>query len=116
MIIKQDSHNQIENDEPPGVEYSKKSGSEGKKNKASTLQKFMPLILSNYEITESINSLNLKQSKVFNVVYSWVKGKVKYDEDHVEPNHIFFKQYMHTCISFGESDIQRYIKNVDLSL
>ena len=58
-----------------------------KKHEALTLQKFMPLILANYKITESINSLNLKQREVFNVVHSWVKEKVKYDGDHVEPIH-----------------------------
>ena len=47
----------------------------------------MPKILSDDEIPEDINSLDLKQREVFNVVHpcaTCAKNNVKYDGDDVE--------------------------------
>ena len=39
----------------------------------------MPQILSKDEIVECINSLDLKQREVFNVVHTWAKDYVNHD-------------------------------------
>ena len=49
----------------------------------------MPKILPDDEIAEGINSLNLKQRGVFNVLHTWTKDYVKDNRYHVEPAHIF---------------------------
>ena len=52
----------------------------------------MPKILSDDEIPEGINSLDLKQREDFNVVHTCAtcaKNNVKYDGDDVEPLYIF---------------------------
>ena len=55
----------------------------------------MPKILPDDEIAEGINSLNLKQREVFNVVQTWAKDYVKYDGHDIEPAHISFRQWRH---------------------
>ena len=49
----------------------------------------MPQILPDDEIAKGINSLNVKQSKVFSVVHTVAKNYVKCDGHDVEPVHIF---------------------------
>ena len=49
----------------------------------------MPQVLPDAEIAKDINSLNLKQREVFNVVHTWAKNYVKYDGHDVDPVHIF---------------------------
>ena len=49
----------------------------------------MPQVLPGDEIAKGISSLNSKQREVFNVVHTWAKLFVKYDEHDVEPVHIF---------------------------
>ena len=47
------------------------------------------------------------------MVHTWAKDNVKYDGHDVEPVHIlFFRQCRNRSISFGESNIQRHIKNI----
>ena len=90
MINNLDPHSQNENDETTGIKYSNKSFSEeGETNKIFVLLNFMPQILPDDNIAEGINSLNLKQREVFNVIHEWVKGNVKYDWHNIEPIHIF---------------------------
>ena len=56
-----------------GPKHSNESNSEElESNKTFAIPNLMPHILSEDEITESINSLNLKQKKVFNVVHTWL--------------------------------------------
>ena len=49
----------------------------------------MPQILAHDEIAEGLNSLNLKQRDVFNVVNTWAKCYVRHSVHNVEPIHIF---------------------------
>ena len=58
-------------------------------NKTSAIANFMPQILPDDEIAKAINSLNSKQMEVFNVVHTWAKDYVKYNEYDFEPLHIF---------------------------
>ena len=77
LINNQDSYSQIENDEISGAEYPNNNDSEDiETNKTSTIPTFMPQILPDNEIAEGINSLNLKQRDVFNVVRKWAKEYV----------------------------------------
>ena len=77
LINNQDSYSQIENDEISGAEYPNNNDSEDiETNKTSTIPTFMPQILPDNEIAEGINSLNLKQKDVFNVVRKWAKEYV----------------------------------------
>ena len=56
----------------------------------SAIPNVMPKILSYDEIAESINSLNLKKRKVFNVVHTWAnRNYVNYDGHDLELVHIF---------------------------
>ena len=90
-ITNQDPHSQIEKDETPGTEYLLENDSEDAEiNKTSAIPNFMPKILPDDEITEGIDSLNLKQREVFNVVHTRVEDYVKYNEHDVEPVYIFF--------------------------
>ena len=50
----------------------------------------MSQILPDDEIAEAINSSNSEQREVFNVIHTWDKDYVKYDECNVQPIHIFF--------------------------
>ena len=91
MINNQEPHSQIENDEIPGAEYSIESDSvEGETSKTSALPNFMPQVLPDDEITEGL-ALNSKQREIFHVVHTWAKDYVIYNENNVEPTHIFFK-------------------------
>ena len=77
LINNQDSYSQIENDEISGAEYTNNNDSEDiETNKTSTIPTFMPQLLPDNEIAEGINSLNLKQRDVFNVVRKWAKEYV----------------------------------------
>ena len=49
----------------------------------------MPQILRDDELAEGINYLNSKQREVFTVVHTWAKDYVKYNENNIEPIHIF---------------------------
>ena len=49
----------------------------------------MPKILADGNIAEGTNSLHSKQNEVFNVVHTWAKDYVKYNEHNVEPVRIF---------------------------
>ena len=49
----------------------------------------MPQISPDNEIAEGINSLNSKQSEIFNMFCAWAKEYIKYDGHNVEPVHIF---------------------------
>ena len=80
----QDQHSQIENYETPEVEYPNEIDSEDTEtNKTSANSHFMPQILPDDKITKRINSLNTKQREVFNVVNTWAKDYVKYDENYL---------------------------------
>ena len=71
----QEPHSQIENDEISGAEFPNDNDSEGTEiNKTSAVPNFLPQILPDDEISEGINSLNLKQRKVFNVLHKWVES------------------------------------------
>ena len=60
-ITNQDSHSQIENDEPPGAKYPNEKDSEDTEtSKTSAIPNFMAKILPYHKIAEGINSLNLK--------------------------------------------------------
>ena len=73
-ITNQDPHSQIEDDETPGIEYPNGNDSEDREiNKKSASSNFMPNILPGDKIAEGINSLNLKQREVFNVVMHGLK-------------------------------------------
>ena len=62
LITSQNPHSQIENDETPGAEYHNENDSEETEtNKTSPIANFLPKILPDDEITEGIDSLNLKQ-------------------------------------------------------
>ena len=74
LISNQDLHTQIENDVTPVAEYPSENDLEDTEtNKTSAFRNFMLQILSNDEISNSINSLNSKQREVFNVAYKWTK-------------------------------------------
>ena len=89
-INNQGPHSQIENDETPEAEYPNGNDSEDTEtNKTSAIPNFMPQILPDDEIAKGINSLNVKQSKVFSVVHTVAKNYVKCDGHDVEPVHIF---------------------------
>ena len=91
LIKNWDSHSQIESDETPGANYPNENYSEvGETNRASALLNFISQILPDDEIAEAINSSNSKQREVFNVIHTWDKDYVKYDECNVQPIHIFF--------------------------
>ena len=65
----QDSQSLTENDEAPGAEYPNENDSEDKKtNRTSAIPNLMPKILPDDESAGGMNSLNLKQSEVFNAV------------------------------------------------
>lgn len=56
-------YNQIENDERPCTEYTNENDSEAKItkiNKPSAIPNFMPQILADDEIAQSVNSISLK--------------------------------------------------------
>ena len=53
----------------------------------------MPHILPDGEIAKGINLLNSEQRKVFNVVHTWAKSYVKYDEQHHTSAHISLRQW-----------------------
>ena len=90
LINNQDPHSQIENDETPEAEYPNESDlNEGETNRTFALPNFMPQILPDNEIAESVNSLNSKQREIFNVVHTWAKEYVTYEGHNVEPIHIF---------------------------
>ena len=90
LINNQDPHSQIENVEIPGAEYPNSNDSEDTEtNKTSTIPTFMPQILPDDEIAESMNSLNSKQREVFNVAHKWTKEHAKCNGHNVEPIHIF---------------------------
>ena len=114
----QDPHSQIENDEIPGGEYPNENDSEvTRTNKTSAIPNFIPQILPDDEIAKDTNSLNSEQREVFNEVHTWAKDYVKYDGFDVEPADIFLsKQCRDRKISFDESNIQRHIKNIALSM
>ena len=90
LINNQDPYSQIENDETSEAEYLNENDSEDTEtNKTSTIPTFMPQILPAGEITKGVNSLNSKQSKVFNVVHKWTKDYVKCNGHNVELVYIF---------------------------
>ena len=75
LINNQEPHSQIENDEISGAEFPNDNDSEGTEiNKISAVPNFLPQILPDDEISEGINSLNLKQREVFNVLHKWVES------------------------------------------
>ena len=105
----QDPHSQIENDETPEAEYPNENDSEDiETNKTSAIPNFMPQILSDNEIAKGINSLNLKEREVFNVVHTWAKNYVKYDGHDVQPVHIFLSGSERT----DKSHLMKVIYNV----
>lgn len=66
LIKNQDPHNQTENDEASGREYSHENDSrDTEENKASAIAHFMPKILLDDGIAEGINSLNSKRGLQF---------------------------------------------------
>ena len=86
----QDPDSQIENDETPEVEHHNENDSEDiERNKSPAIPNFMPKMLPDDEIAKGLNSLNSKQRKFFNVVHTWAKNYVKYDDNNVEQVHIF---------------------------
>lgn len=52
--------------------FNESNSEELESNKTFPIPNLMPRILSEDEITESINSLNLKQKDVFNVFHTWL--------------------------------------------
>ena len=107
-ITNQDPHSQFENDETPGAEYLNENYSEDtEKNKTSAISNFMTKMLTDDEITESINYLNLKQREVFNVVHKWAAYYVKYNGHGVEPVYIFFPG----SVGIGKSHLVKVIHN-----
>ena len=65
----QDPQSQIENNETPGTEYPNEHDSEDiETNKTSAISNFMPQILPDDETAKDINSLNSKQTEIFNVI------------------------------------------------
>ena len=90
LINNQDLHSQIENDETSEAEYLNENDSgDTETNKTSTIPTFVPQILPVGEIAKGVNSLNSKQSKVFNVVHKWAKDYVKCNGHNVELVYIF---------------------------
>ena len=109
LITNQDPHSQFENDKTPEVEYLSENYSEDtEKNKTSAISNFMTKILTDDEITESINYLNLKQREVFNVVHKWTAYYVKYNLHGVELMYIFFSG----SLGIGKSHLVKVIYNV----
>ena len=109
LINNQDPCSQIENNETPGPEYPNESDSEkGETNSNSTLPNFTPQILPDDETAEGINSLNLKQREVFDVVHSWVKDYLKYDGHNVEGIYVFLSGSGGT----GKSHLVKVIYNI----
>ena len=58
-------------------------------NKTSAISNFMPQMLTGDEISEGINSLNLKQRQMFNMVHTWGKDHVNNNGNNVQLIHIF---------------------------
>ena len=80
-------------------------------NKTSALPYFMPQILPDNEFVEGINSVNLKQTKVFSVIHTCAKDYVTtYDVHNVEP--IFFSGSRGT----GKSHLVKVINNAVLKV
>ena len=91
LVNNVDPYSQIENDETQRAEYPNKNYLEdAETNKTSAIPNFMPNILPDDEFAEGINSLDLKQREVFNVVHRWAKDFVKYGRYNFEPVHTFF--------------------------
>lgn len=108
MIKNNDPHSQIENNERPDVEHPNESDSEeGETNKNFAFSNFVPQMLPD-ETAEGINSLHSKQSKIFNMVYTWVKDSGKYDGHNVEPMYMFLPCSNGT----GKSYLVKVIYNV----
>ena len=72
----------------------------------------MPQILPDNEIAEGINSLNSKQSKIFNMFHTWAKEYTKYDGHNVEPVYIFLSGSGGT----GKSHLVKVIYNAILKI
>ena len=67
----------------------------------------MPKVLPDDEIAKDTNSLNSKQTEVFNVVHTWAKNFVKYDGHDVEPVQIILSGSGRT----GKSHLVKVIYN-----
>ena len=86
LMNSHDPSSQIENEEIPGAQYPIGNDSNDTKTKKMYgILNFMSQILANGEIAASINSLNLKQRDVFNVVHAWAKDYVEHKWHNVEP-------------------------------
>ena len=70
----------------------------------------MSQILLDDKIAKDINSLNLKQRGVFNVVHTWAKDYVKYEGYDIESVHIFASGSAGT----GKSHLVKVIYNAIL--
>ena len=71
LINNQDPHSQIENEETSGAGYYNENDSKDTEtNKTFAVTNFKSQTLPDDEIAKGINSLNLKQREVFNVVHA----------------------------------------------
>ena len=58
-------------------------------NKTSAISNFMSQMLTGDEISEGINSLNLKQREMFNMVHTWAKDHLNNNGNNVQLINIF---------------------------
>ena len=87
-INSQDQHSQTGNLEIPGAKYPNENNSKDPEtNKTSAVPIFMQQLLPEDEIERC---KSFKQGQVFDVVHTWIKDCVEYDEHNAEPTHIFF--------------------------
>ena len=62
--------------------------------------------------SQNINSVNPKQSRVFNVIHKWAKEYVKYNRHNIEPVHM--PNRLSSTGSTGKSHVVKTIYDIEI--
>ena len=74
-------------------------------NRNSAIPNFMPRIIEDNEILESITFLNSEQHNVLNIISNWAREYAKYKDANAKPVNIFFS-------ASGGKDIYHLVKTI----
>ena len=93
MVYNQDLFGQTGNDKTREAIYSSDQDDDNtESSKNSAIPNFIPRIMVDDEILESINSLNSNRRNIFNIVHNCIKEYANHKGASVKPVNIFFSE------------------------